>query len=184
MIRREYLFGLVANDYDTPGIFGTPDTRHPGTWRILCSYDDGKAHKQTLFSRLSAHGQHEVARTWQLHHVVERQHYADIDFTGELLTLYRSALPCVLLPQEEHRVYNSLLHIQETSDLYRDISLSSDVIKRSQTTAAEAKNRANHPRLRQRAEELKRLYQNAYTGDSVLTTVAINVINSALKNLI
>lgn len=183
MILSEFLFGLDTNDYDIPGIFGTQDTRHSGTWRILCSYNDGKTHKKTLFAKLAAYGQQESAKTWQLHHVVERQHYADIDFTGQLTNMYLNILPCVLLPEEEHRTYNSLLHIGETADLFLDASLPIEVIKRAQTTANEARNPGNHARLRRRAEEMQRLYENAYSGDAVLTRVAQNVIDTALRNI-
>jgi hypothetical protein len=183
MILSNYLFGLDANDWDTPGIFGIQDARRSGNWRILCSYTDGKYHKQTLFAKLAPAGQQESAKTWQLHHVVERQHYADIDFAGQLLDFYYNKLPCVLLSQEEHRAYNGLLHCRETTDLFRDESLPIEVIKRAEKTTFEAKDPSQHNRLLRRAEQIQLLYENAYDGDCVLATVARNVINFAVGAL-
>jgi hypothetical protein len=42
MVPRKYLRGLEADDFDIPGVFGTPRARRPGSWRIICSYVDGK----------------------------------------------------------------------------------------------------------------------------------------------
>lgn len=65
------------------------------------------------------------------HHIVEGQHFADVDFTGQLPTRYAEALPCVLIAHEEHAAYN----------------------------------------------------RDAYAGDHVLTTIALNVLDDALVPL-
>ena len=47
-------------------------------------------------------GQPEVRGRWDLHHIVEGQHFADVDFTGSLTRLYKEALPVVLIHKDEH----------------------------------------------------------------------------------
>lgn len=183
MIPRTYLQGLEADDFDIPGVYGARHSRSPGSWRILCSYDDGQRHKARLFANMAAAGQAESRGTWELHHIVEGQHFADIDFQGQLDRLYKQVLPCVLIAKEEHLAYNRLLHISETDELYRDNGLPAGVRARSISTAASARNRANHAALRRRVDDLLQLYRNAYSGDQVLTAVAENVLRSTLTAL-
>jgi hypothetical protein len=183
MVPRSYLKGLDADDFDIPGIFGTRHARSPNSWRIICSYEDGRRHKSRLFANLAVAGQKEAARTWDLHHVVEGQHFADVDFTGQLETLYAKRLPCVLIAKEEHTAYNRLLHIHETDELYRDRELPADVRARSAAAKAAAANPAEHAKLRGRVDELLALYRNAYSGDAVLLTIAENVLKEALVSL-
>lgn len=183
MMPRKYVRGLPADDVDVPGVYGTPHSRIPGSWRILASYDDGKRHKDRLFRNLAAEGQSETRGTWEWHHVVEGQHFADIDFGGRLAQLYANELPCVLIAKEEHLAYNRLLHIRETDELFRDRGLPDDLRRRSAAAAADARIGAKHPELRARVAHLRTLYRNAYAGDRVLTTVAENVLDDALAQL-
>ena len=44
MVPASYLRGLDADDFDLRGIYGIPHARTPGSWRIVCSYADGKRH--------------------------------------------------------------------------------------------------------------------------------------------
>ena len=183
MIPKKYLIGVNADDFDTPGIFGALHSRKPGSWRILCSYADGKRHKAKLFARLAAAGQAEAKRTWEFHHIVEGQHYADVDFSGRLSQLYAEELPCVLIVKEEHLAYNRLLHISETDEMYREHGLPLGLRQRSAQALAEAKVRANHPQLRLRVTALQKLYRDTYAGDAVLGTIAMNVLNDTLTYL-
>ena len=114
---------------------------------------------------------------------IEGQHFADVDFAGRLPMLYAEELPCVLLSREEHTAYNRILHIRETDELYRDAGLPADLRRRSAAAALAARNRANHPALRRRVGELQQLYRDAYSGDRVLATIAVNVLEDALSHL-
>ena len=183
MIPRKYLAGVNANDFDTPGIFGAPHSRSPGSWRIICSYADGKRHKARLFAKLAAGGQREAAGTWDLHHIVEGQHYADVDFSGRLEALYRDELPCVLISKREHTAYNQVLHISETDTLYRDVTLPRAVLACSVKARAEAIAPGDKSALRMRVSNLIRLYSDVYAGDQVLTTIARNVLTDTLTYL-
>jgi hypothetical protein len=183
MIPRKYLSGLDADDFDIPGVFGIPHARQRGSWRLVCSYADGKRHKARLFERLKAQGQSEAGRSWEFHHIVEGQHYADVDFSGRLAALYQEELPCVLIAKEEHLAYNRLLHIRETDELYRDRGLPAELLQRSAAAKAAAGQRARHTELRSRVEALRRLYANAYAGDQVLITIANNVLADTLTQL-
>jgi hypothetical protein len=88
-----------------------------------------------------------------------------------------------LIAKEEHLAYNSVLHIKQTDELYREPGLPRDVQERAAAAAAAAQRPAEHPGLRQRAEGLRLLYRRAYRGDPVLTTIADNVIDDALERL-
>ena len=183
MVPQQYLRGLAADDSDIRGVYGIAHSRMPGSWRIVCSYADGQRHKARLFANLAAHGQAEARSTWEWHHVVEGQHYADVDFSGRLPMLYAEELPCVLIAREEHAAYNRLLHIGETDELFRDAGLSGDMRSRSAEVARSSRVAANHAVLRRRIAELQTLYRNAYAGDVVLTTIARNVLEEALIHL-
>lgn len=183
MMPGKYVRGLDASDPDIPGVYGVPHARIHGSWRIVCSYNDGRRHKARLFANLATMGQVEQRKSWEWHHVVEGQHYADIDFAGRLSTLYADELPCVLLSREEHTAYNRVLHIREADELYRDGGLPADLRKRSAAAAAAARDRTNHSRLRGQVANLQQMYRDAYAGDRVLITIAENVFDDALRSL-
>src|SRR5215208_6059820 len=138
MVPQRYLLGLDAADGDIRGVYGIRHSRKPGSWRIVCSYADGKRHKTRLFANMAAMGQAEARQTWEWHHIVEGQHFADVDFAGRLAVLYADELPCVLISREEHIAYNRILHIRETDELYRDAGLPADFRQRSTDAALAA----------------------------------------------
>lgn len=182
MLPRKYLQGLDVDPFEgCAGVFATPNPRSRG-WRYISSYADGKRHKPRIFALLKQHGQPEIAAEWELHHVVEGQHFADVDFTGRLATLYEAELPCVLIHRNEHVAYNQLLHIKATDEMFRD-RLPRDLLERSRQSAADAKDRRKHAELRARVLKLKDLYRNAYQGDAVLQKIADNVLSEALLKL-
>ncbi len=71
----------------------------------------------------------------------------------------------------------------ETDELYRDQGLPSSLRQRSAASAAAARNRGNHAKLRRDVGQLMALYRNAYSGDFVLSTIARNVLTDALARL-
>ncbi|GJG89730.1 hypothetical protein tb265_49110 [Gemmatimonadetes bacterium T265] len=183
MLPTRYLRGLAATPFDgAPGVFAVPHARRPGSYRYLCSYRDGQREKPRIFTLLARYGQPEPPAEWDLHHVVEGQHFADVDFRGALLTLYTDVLPCVLIHQAEHRAYNRLLHARETDVLFRD-ALPRDVAERSRATAAAWRDPKRRGELRTRVGALAALYRDAYDGDPVLQHVAQNVLDEALAQL-
>lgn len=179
MMPRRFVQGLDADDVDVPGIFGVARAGAPGSWRVLCSYDDGRRHKARIFRILEETGQMESRGNWDWHHVVEGQHYADIDFLGRLGRMYDAELPCVLIHRDEHVAYNQLLHTRATDELHRAVGLPRAMQERAAQTAAAARDRSRHPALRTRLDELQRLYLRVYQGDRVLQTVARNVLAEA-----
>jgi hypothetical protein len=183
MLPTRYLRGVPATPFEgAPGVFAAPHSRHPGSYRYLSSYRDGQAHKPRIFGLLARYGQPEAREEWDLHHVVEGQHFADIDFRGQLAALYADQLPVVLIHKPEHRAYNRLLHSRETDELFRD-ALPREMVRRSQETAAAFRDRNRHDELRARVQELAALYRGAYDGDRVLQRVAQNVFDEALGQL-
>jgi hypothetical protein len=183
MVPGKYLRGLDASDDDIPGFFGVRHSRKPGAWRFICSYTDGKRLKAQIFRKMAASGQHEQPKTWEWHHVVEGQHYADVDVSGRLSALYLDNLPCVLISKEEHLAYNRILHIKETDELFRDFGLPKELTQRSWAAKALAADRRTHGRLRQRIIDLRQAYRHTYEGDLVLSTIAENVFDDVLAEL-
>jgi len=188
MMPRKYISRLDATELPLRGIFAIPHALHHDSWRYVCSYEDGSRYKKRFFADMAAtyrsileyqmeHGiirkratlemrlpeEVEPASSWEWHHVVERQHYADVDVTGQLQRLYETELPCVLLAKEEHVAYNQTLHIKETNVLYRDMQ--------------------RQLRPRDRVERLRQLYRDTYAGDKVLTTIAENVFRDVLTTI-
>ncbi len=179
MLPSKYLQGVRATPFEMfPGIFATPHHRNPTSSRFICSYADGQRYKAQLFAFFARAGQTEARGQWDLHHIVEGQHFADVDFAGRLQAMYKDELPVVLIQKNEHVAYNMLLHIAPTDEMFRD-SLPADLVLRSQSAAAAAKQASQRAALRSRVDKLLELYDGAYATDPVLTRIAQNVLNGA-----
>ena len=183
MLPKKYMNGV---DYDPfeglPGVFATPHYKQTHSWRYVCSYSDGKRHKARIFELLAKYGQPEARGDWDLHHVVEGQHFADVDFGGRLGVMYQEELPVVLIHKPEHHTYNQLLHITETDELFRD-QLPSALLLRSKSAQTAAMDPAQRGTLERRVQQLALLYQQAYAGDFVLQRISRNVFDDALQVL-
>ena len=179
MLPTRYLLGVNAVPFEMfPGIFAVTHHRHPNSSRFISSYADGKTNKGQLFAFLARTGQIESRRQWDLHHIVEGQHFADVDFQGRLQTMYQNELPVVLIQKDEHVAYNMVLHISETDEMFRD-TLPADLLARSRAAMAAAAQPAQHPALRERVDRLIELYDGVYMSDPVLTQIARNVLTVA-----
>jgi hypothetical protein len=179
MLPAKYLQGVRATPFEMfPGVFATPHYKQANSSRFICSYADGQRYKAQLFAFFARAGQTEARGQWDLHHIVEGQHFADIDFTGRLQALYKDELPVVLIQKNEHVAYNMLLHIAATDEMFRD-SLPADLVARSRAAAAAAGQPGQRADLRARVDKLIELYDGAYQGDPVLTRIARNVLNAA-----
>ena len=66
-----------------PGVFVAPHGRLPGSLRYLSSHEDGETHTARVFGLLARRGRPEVPGAWDLHHLVDPAHLAEIDFRGE-----------------------------------------------------------------------------------------------------
>jgi hypothetical protein len=168
----KYLLGVTSVPFDQyPGIFAVTHHRRADSSRFISSYADGKTNKPELFKFLARAGQIESRRQWDLHHIVEGQHFADVDFTGRLQTMYQKELPVVLIQKDEHVAYNMLLHVSATDEMFRD-TLPADLLARSRAAMAAAAQPAQRPALRARVDKLIELYDGAYMSDPVLTQIA------------
>ena len=179
MLPMKYLLGVTSVPFDQyPGIFAVTHHRRADSSRFISSYADGKTNKPELFKFLARAGQIESRRQWDLHHIVEGQHFADVDFTGRLQTMYQKELPVVLIQKDEHVAYNMLLHVSATDEMFRD-TLPADLLARSRAAMAAAAQPAQRPALRARVDKLIELYDGAYMSDPVLTQIARNVLTDA-----
>lgn len=184
MLNLSYLSSLPYQQVDSfPGFFAVADHRRPDSSRFICTYSDGKRHKQNFFLFLGKLGQLETSAEWELHHIVEGRHYADVDFRGELTMLYEDVLPCVLIHRSEHELYSRLASIRATKELYLTSGLSNDMNVRSTQVAQEAGSIQNRAALEKRLEKLISLYRHAYEGDYVLQKIALNVLADAAEKL-
>lgn len=156
MLPSKYLQGVRATPFEMfPGVFVTPHHKDPKSSRFICSYADGQRYKAQLFAFFARAGQSEARKQWDLHHIVEGQHFADVNVAGGLPAIYKNELPVVLIEKNEHVAYNMLLHTAATNEMFR----------------------RGTPRAR--VDKLIQLYELAYQGDSVLTRIALNVLNDA-----
>lgn len=175
----KYLRGIQAVPFDQfPGIWAVTHHRRDDSSRFISSYADGKTNKGGLFRFLARAGQIEARRQWDLHHIVEGQHFADVDFGGRLQAMYQNELPVVLIQKDEHVAYNMLLHVSATDEMFRD-TLPADLLARSRQAVADASQPARRPALRARVDKLIELYEGAYMTDPVLTQIALNVLTDA-----
>jgi len=175
----KYLRGVQAVPFEMfPGIWAITHHRRNDSSRLVSSYADGKSRKAELFKFLARTGQIEARRQWDLHHIVEGQHFADVDFGGRLQTMYQNELPVVLIQKDEHVAYNMLLHVSATDEMFRD-TLPADLLARSRAAMAEAARPGQRPALRARVDKLIELYEGAYMSDPVLTRIALNVLTDA-----
>jgi hypothetical protein len=179
MLPMKYLRAVQAVPFEMfPGIWAVTHHRRNDSSRFISSYADGKTNKGELFRFLARTGQIEARRQWDLHHIVEGQHFADVDFGGRLQTMYQNELPVVLIQKDEHVAYNMLLHVSATDEMFRD-TLPADLMKRSRDAMTAAAQPAQRPALRARVDKLIELYEGTYMSDPVLTQIALNVLTDA-----
>ncbi len=188
-MNREYLFGLRALQSGLPGIYLVQDHRNKNSSRVLGTYYDLKLNKATLFETMRVFGQEEDPKEWQMHHIVERQHFADVDIRGLLSMYYWHDLPCVMIHNgSEHDAYNRLMRTKESKNHFlpyrasapkrqadRSIAISNkyeDAMAKGGRAKAEFRSE-----LKDRLTRLASLYDSFYLGDPVLGTIASNVFN-------
>lgn len=185
MFNLSYFGSLAYTPYDLlPGLYTIADHRERGSTRWICTYADGQRHKAALFGLMRRLGQNEQAADWDIHHIVEGHHYADIDFRGELERLYKNQLPCVFLHRrEEHTLYTRLARTGAVSELFRGNGLPRGAAERSRAAALQARDPRNRTMLRKRVEDLRGYYKGVYMGDPVLSMIADKVLDEALTRL-
>lgn len=178
----EYLSGLQYTPAESPGIYQTAHHHQAGAYRIIGSYADLQRFKESMAGALTAF--RNERGDWQIHHIVEGRHFADLDFEGRLADLYTFELPCVLIHQRtEHELFSRIQSTKATDELYREWALSGDSAERSRQAKQAAADRRTHAQLRRQIEDYKRLYSALYSNDHVLRRIALNVFNKALGTL-
>jgi hypothetical protein len=166
----------------------------PGQHRFVMTYADGQAKKASVFSLLKAFGVNRlVPSEWDLHHIVEGRHFADLDFRGEYTTMYAQELPCILLHrQSEHSLYTVLAGIKATKELYLDKISGDSEARASQTCTLFSTIKGSRDDkwrgeqldiLRQRLANMRKLYGNTYSGDPLMRQIAKNVLDVAESKL-
>ncbi len=185
MFNLSYFGSLKYTPYDLlPGLYTVADHRDQNSSRWICTYADGQRHKTALFNLMRRLGQNEQAADWDIHHIVEGHHFADIDFRGQLSQMYQNQLPCVFLHRrEEHTLYSRLARTSATSELFRGKGMAQTADARAKATAQEARDPRNRMMLRKRVEDLRSYYKGVYLGDPVLSTIANRVLDEAMTKL-
>jgi hypothetical protein len=191
MLSPRFLTGADAVRYDDwpgvpdrlPGIFVARASVRAGGLRFLGTFQDLETSKTRIlaFGAGGPKGRAPVgaAGSWHIHHVVERQDFAHVDFSGALVSdpdgTYRRFLPCVLLDELEHvKAYNTLLHSGAMAELHRPGAPGSSA-RRAQEAKAAAADRARRQELLERVARLERAYRQAYAGEPVLARIAQNL---------
>ncbi len=179
-----YLHGVPFGETFMNGVFTVDDYRGAHSTRFVGSYNDLRASKGRILAlALAVSRQRERGQDWQVHHIVERMHLADVDVRGTLAHAYEEELPCVLIHNHtEHKSYTSTLGSREGTELFR-----SGLPRRLKDRSALAQQQFGKPdarkNLRQRARLLSEMYDNHYEGDQPLQLIARNVWNEVLRTI-
>jgi hypothetical protein len=184
MMPKRYLNGIRYGETFMDGVYMVDDYRSQDSSRWVGSYADLRASKlQILHIAYRISRQRENPADWDVHHIVERKHLADVDFQGTLGVAYEQELPCVLIHRKsEHQSYTSTLGSPEATMLFRSRlpKRMADRSLRAQELCTEATGRKL---LRSQAQLLMEMYSNHYEGDPALERIARNVFRSVLKGL-
>ncbi len=153
-----YLTGLQykhCGEWDTKltGLYALKGGNN--AYYYISTYNAFKNKKQYFFDILQKH-QKEVKKDWELHHIVEKQHLTHFYTQGQLSHLYNKVWPCILIHKTEHHTYNSLLHNKAAKVLFT----------------------ANSSSKSQLLSNIKTMYQQAYLGNHMLSTIAKNVLRT------
>jgi hypothetical protein len=121
------------------------------------------------------------SREFDFHHIVERPHLADISVAGSTVNDSYPGMPAVMIHKPEHYRYNSILHAAETRELYmrQDINLPDGVEESERVIRGMF---ASNPEetskeVKTRIHIMKGLYEGAYEGNDLLSTVSDNILN-------
>jgi hypothetical protein len=172
-----------------PEVFSARDTRR-ASWYVIGTYTSLPKFKPALFEKDSGLPDLGAKRSWDLHHVVEGQHFAWISFQGDdFPRMYKRVLPCVLLDSFEHKeYYNDLLHGPETKELLGlHGSMSKEARARLTYLKFCAAKRTGHAaalaELKDMLDRMTELYANTYEHSPVLRRIAANVFAAAARRL-
>ena len=154
MIKPKYLNGVGAVALpQRNGVFAIKNPRKVGSWYYVSTYNYFNNYKRDFFHFISTQGQKEDLSMWELHHVVERQHLAGFHTKSEVDMLYKNVWPCIFIPRNLHLSYSSVLHSKGSQLIFQS---------KGETSLT--------------PKGLASLYRTVYEGNSVLQTIANNVI--------
>ncbi|HEX9513137.1 MAG TPA: hypothetical protein VF939_21755 [Puia sp.] len=161
---------------------------------LICAFKDRDSGKSEIINALKRMPEyrHLNAGDFDFHHIVEKQHMADISFLGELERDYQN-FPTAMIHKKEHKErYNSILHTKETRLLYMRDAINpvrakqnSSVIRQTSTIQlfGNGLNPAGMQELRSRINILKEIYWAAYEGNDVFRIISRNILNKYDRSL-
>ena len=160
---------------------------------FFCAFKDRDSGKNEIIDALRRMPvyNHLSAGDFEFHHIVEKQHLADISFLGQMDIDYQN-FPTAMIHKDEHKKrYNAILHTRETRLLYLRDGI--NPIKRHRSSATRQRssvqlfdsglNRDGIQELRSRIAILKDIYRWAYEGNDVFTVIANNILNEYSRAL-
>ena len=117
--------------------------------------------------------------SFDFHHIVERQHLADISVNGMLDFMYQYEIPTVMLHNVKHQLaYNAILHIKETRHRYLGKESNSIGIEERQKRAIRlSHNPEGRKLLQKQIDEMMDIYGEVYHNEPVIRKIASNILN-------
>jgi len=158
-----------------------------------CAYRDREVCKGELSSFLKAQKTFPkyAEGDFHFHHIVEKQHLADISFSGDNIGIVYAAMPTIMIHKSEHKRYDRLLHIGETRKLYmrteQHESIKAEdkekaVRKMFSVVSPEEKENAKKE-IAERIDIMHQLYQETYRDNNLLKSIASNILRDYRSRL-
>ena len=183
MLSFKYLQGVYFERMEgLHNIFLIPHGKDRRSFRLVCSYFDGKTRRPQIIRKLRKMGRGAEVEHLQLHHLVEPVHFAEIDFSGQFNRWIQYELPCVFLSRREHQYYNHFLNIPPQDEKFRDtppmrwMEKSKETVQRTQHLEA-------HETLIARWENLLSFYHVAYERDEHFQKITRNIFEEVKRYL-
>ena len=178
MITR-YFSGINFRQSDFHGFY-IIDYR--GRSYYACAFRDrlrGKMEITTLIKTLKTTPAYQRS-AFEFHHIVERQHLADISCAGDEVNASYPAMPSIMIHKTEHHQYNMLLHAGETRELYMRSAenipsgvVDSEAAVRKMLSTSDSKERELFKNeINQRIDIMNQLYHGVYEGNGLLKKIA------------
>ena len=185
-----YLEGINYYQTDMDGVYWTLRQRgNGGDMRFLCSYHMGNVHKKEILEIGKVLMENpewlDDPGKWHLHHIVEQQHYANIDFDGSLKYRYDEVLPCVLIHNPtEHSLYTRMARIRPTMEFFNGIGAPRRMDLRAKQAQEMGQSADGRKEMELKIRELWKWYNDLYRGDHILQKISGNVFKEALERLL
>ena len=170
---------------------------------LCCAYKDKDVYKKYILDLTNRIAQASGTRTtteydWEFHHVIEKQHLADIPLEalglGNLVTYYDEMIPTIIINKAEHKTISSYLHVKEFRELYLFELVNQSSANAIVSTRATERQKVANSNLSSRfiteedvirmIDNMAWMYGNAYRAHPIFQVISKNFFNVMKKRII